>query len=126
MKGMRRNMRTFYYQLFSTSVPVYDANGWETGEKSVGYLSPVEFKANISPATGEASVQQFGTFTDYDKVISTCDMTCPIDENTVLFVDNVPAYKDGKLTNAHDYVVTKVAKSLNVISIAIKKVTVHA
>lgn len=44
-------------------------------------------EANISPAAGYAQIQQFGQFISYDKVIITDDMTCPIDENAVLFID---------------------------------------
>lgn len=125
MKGLRRNKQTFYYRLYSESVPVIDSDGFETGEKTVGYTDPVEMKANISPAAGEASVQLFGSYADYDKIISTCEMDCPIDEHSVLFVDTMPDIEEGKLKNAHDYIVKKVAKSLNSISIAIQKVKVH-
>lgn len=124
MKGLRRNKRPFYYRLYSESIPVIDEDGFETGEKTVGYEEPVLMKANISPAVGEASIQLFGSYTDYDKVISTCEMDCPIDEHSVLFVDVEPVYEGGKLINTHDYIVKKVAKSLNSISIAIQKVKV--
>lgn len=78
--------------------------------------------ANISPASGAAQVEQFGQFVSYDKVIVTDDMSCPISEDTVLFVDKEPEY-DGKKP-LYDYVVKRVAKSLNSISIAISKVNV--
>ena len=57
----------------------------------------------------------------------------PIDEYTVLWVDTVPQVdEDGALvTNEenevitpHDYIVKKVARSLNSVSIAISKVNV--
>ena len=49
-------------------------------------------------------------------------MSCPISEDTVLFVDKEPEY-DGEKP-LYDYVVKRVAKSLNSISIAISKVNV--
>lgn len=102
-----------------------DGEGYETGEKSLAYAEAVESKANISPATGSAQVEQFGSFISYDKVIVTDDMECPIDEHTVLFVDKEPEYKDENHTQPiHDYIVKRVAKSLNSISIAISKVDV--
>jgi len=56
-------------------------------------------------------------------VIVTDDLTCPIDENSVLFVDKLPEYsEDG--TPLYDYVVKRVAKSLNAIAYAIQKVNV--
>lgn len=82
-------------------------------------------RANISPASGASMTEQFGTMDNYDKVIVTDDMTCPIDENTVLYIDAPPVidYDTGKY-NPYDYVVMRVAKSINSISIAVRKVNV--
>ena len=64
----------------------------------------------------------FGNLESYDKVLITDDMNCPIDENTVLFIDKEPqVVKDKPL---YDYTVKRVAKSLNSISIAVSKVKV--
>lgn len=90
--------------------------------KNVKYAGPVKMEANISPAAGYAQIQQFGQFISYDKVIITDDMTCPIDENAVLFIDKKPEYKDGR--PLYDYVVKQIAKSLNLVSIAVSKVNV--
>ena len=80
-------------------------------------------KANISPATGVSQVEQFGKELKYDKVIVLDDITCPIDENSVLFVDKQPE-KDDDGNLLFDYIVKKVARSLNSVSIAISKVEV--
>ena len=45
-------------------------------------------------------------------------MDIPIDENSILWVDQLDTTED------HDYIVKRVAKSLNVVSIAIAKVDV--
>ena len=97
-------------------------DGYETGQMSVKYKDAVKMLANISPASGAAQVEQFGQFVSYDKVIVTDDMSCPISEDTVLFVDKEPEYAGEK--PLYDYVVKRVAKSLNSISIAISKVNV--
>ena len=56
-----------------------------------------------------------------------------IDEYTVLWVDTAPRVDetgalvtndDGEVVTPHDYIVKKVAKSLNSVSIAISKVVV--
>lgn len=56
-----------------------------------------------------------------------------IDEYTVLWVDKTPQVDetgalvtndDGEVITPHDYIVKKVAKSLNSVSVAISKVTV--
>jgi hypothetical protein len=122
MKIMNRNKRPFWYLLYQGTELGKDAGGYETGEKNVKYAGPVKMEANISPAAGYAQIQQFGQFISYDKVIITDDMTCPIDENAVLFIDKKPEYKDGR--PLYDYVVKQIAKSLNLVSIAVSKVNV--
>lgn len=123
MKIMERNKQEFYYCLYINSDPITDAEGNETGEHKVGYEAAVAMKANISAATGYAQVEQFGNFITYDKVIVTDDLSCPIDEHTVLFVDKKPEY-DNEGNPLFDYTVRRVAKSLNSVAIAISKVTV--
>jgi len=122
MKIMNRNKRPFWYLLYQGTELGKDAGGYETGEKNVKYADQVKMEANISPAAGYAQIQQFGQFISYDKVIITDDMTCPIDENAVLFIDKKPEYKDGR--PLYDYVVKQIAKSLNLVSIAVSKVNV--
>ena len=164
-----RNDRLFHYCLTDGErVPIIDGNGCETGEHTIVYASAVSMFANVSPATGMAQEETFGNLETYDKVIVTHDMTCPIDENTVLFVDKDPEYgspitiatqeetqpeqNDVNQPNGeeaveeevtseeetgddpaptptvytpplYDYAVKRVAKSLNCISIAVKKVS---
>jgi hypothetical protein len=99
-----------------------DEDGNETGEYTIGYQKPAKLMCNVSPATGYAQATMFGNLESYDKVLVTDDMSCPIDENTVLFVDSKPGYNQGVPT--YDYTVRRVAKSLNSISYAISKVKV--
>lgn len=97
--------------------------GFYTGEKNTRYSRPVEMMGNISAVTGESVVAEFGTYDDYSKVILITDMTCPVDENSVLWIDRVPTYDgQGHITNTPDYAVRHVAKTLNVIAYAIAKV----
>lgn len=123
MRTMERNKQDFWYLLYDRKEPVMDEDGNETGEETVVYKSAASFRANVSAATGASQVEQFGSLTGYDKVIVTDDMACPIDENTVLFLDKEPEYgEDGK--PLYDYMVRRVAKSLNSVSIAVTKVSV--
>lgn len=138
MKCLERNKRTFYYCLFAGKTPIVDEYGNETGESVITYGSPVEMKANVSQATGQSNTELFGNLENYDKVIVTEDVNCPIDENSVLFVDKEPEYTNvathtvtaittNEVTVAvpvYDYTVRRVAKSLNSVSIAIRKVDV--
>jgi hypothetical protein len=100
-----------------------DSAGDYSGETRIVYAEPVLAKYNISPATGNTSTEQFGNDIQYDKVIVLDDMSCPINENSVLFVDSSPSY-DADGNPQYDYIVKKVAPSINSISIAIAKVKV--
>jgi len=122
MKLMKRNLTSVHYCLYKERVALKDADGYETGEYGVGYAEPVKLMCSVSPATGYAQTEMFGNLESYDKVLITDDMDCPIDENTVLFIDKEPAFKDGKPT--YDYTVRRVARSLNAISYAVSKVKV--
>lgn len=123
MKIMERNKKPFYYLLYQETVRLTDDEDYETGEEKVVYQPAVFMRANVSAATGFAQTEQFGNFINYDKVIVTDDIDCPIDENSVLFLDKAPEYApDG--SPLYDYTVKRVAKSINSISIAVSKVTV--
>ena len=158
MRLMKRNLKPIWYCLYQGREPVKDSDGYETGETEISYSDPVQIKVNVSPASGQAQDEMFGTGLDYDKVIITDWMNCPIDENSVLFVDTPPEYgeipvpdpepteeteeeNEGEepepdpdpepdpepvkvLLNSYDYIVKRVAKSLNHISYAISRVKV--
>lgn len=120
---MERNKSVFYYALFKEKVPCKDDEGNDTGEERIVYEAPAPMRANISAATGASNIEQFGSDLKYDKVIVIDDNKCPINENSVLFVDAPPSQdEDGNFL--FDYIVKKIARSLNSISIAISKVEV--
>lgn len=123
MKCLNRNKRKFYYALFKEKAAIKDEYGNDSGEYRVVYERPVEMFANVSAATGEAQAEQFGNLLAYDKVIITDDINCPIDEHSVLLVDRLPYY-DNDENLIYDYIVKKVAKSINTISYAISRVEV--
>ena len=122
MKQMKRNLVPIYYCLYKEKQPILDEEGYETGEQKIVYEKPVKFMCTVSPATGFAQANTFGNLESYDKVLITEDMTCPINENTVLFIDSEPGYRHNKPT--YDYIVRRVAKSLNFIFYAVSKVNV--
>ena len=138
MRCLDRNKRPFWYCLYKEKTAVIDEFGNETGESIVTYYDPVRMEANISQATGQSLTEQFGNLENYDKVIVTTDMDCPIDEHSVLFIDKCPEFTnalthtptaittvdDEIVVPVYDYTVRRVAKSLNSISIAVRKVDV--
>ena len=133
MRCMNRNKVKFFYALYVGREPITDEYGNKTGEYTVKYGNPVEYFANISAAMGETQTRQFGESVSYDRVIVMDNEAPPIDEYSVLWVDTVPQLnedgslavdEEGNVLTPHDYIVKKVAKSLNNVSIAISKVNV--
>ena len=138
MKALERNKSPFYYCLYKADAPLVDEYGNESGDTIVTYYDAVLMNANVSPASGQSMTEQFGNLENYDKVIVTTDMNCPITETSVLFLDKAPEYKSVSTyvptavtttvstisVPLYDYAVRRVSKSLNSISIAVKKVAV--
>jgi hypothetical protein len=118
MRALLRNKVEFYYSVYKGKEPQVDEYGNQTGEYKIIRADPIRCEANISAAKGEISTRQFGESETYDKVIVLDDINTPIDEYTVMWVDSLD------ITKPYDYIVKKVAKSLNSVSIAINKVDV--
>nr|DAH45248.1 MAG TPA: hypothetical protein [Caudoviricetes sp.] len=123
MRCLNRNSIGFYYAVYQGSTPVLVkdeyGNEIETGEYEVSYDEPEYARGNISPAKGAVAVEVFGSAEGYDRVLVIDDPDTPIDEYTVLWVDT------DDTDEPYDYIVRKVARSLNSASIAISKVNVQ-
>lgn len=124
MRTMTRNRRTFYYASLTGVAMGTDTDGNYTEEKYT-YSNPTEKQGVITAANGEATTQLFGANERYDKVI-----TLNLGENylaigSVLWVDTMPDLDEqGKTATPYDYIVVKVAESLNFVNVAIRKVDV--
>lgn len=123
MRTLKRNRRRFFYSLYRGEFLLYDDYGYETGELDQVYSVPVECWANISAAKGEVSTEQFGINESYDKVI-VMDKDLGIEESSALWIDSVTKSDDAYSISSkpQDYIVVKIAKSLNFVSLAVKKV----
>lgn len=134
MRGLVRNKTKFYYALYETREEITDDYGNKTGQYELIYGNPVMMFGNVSAAVGEIQNRQFGESESYDKVIVLDNLNVPINEYSHLWVDTSPLLTetgtlvlkdDGTEQTPHDYVVKKVARSLNSVSIAISKVDVN-
>jgi hypothetical protein len=126
MRGMVRNKSKFYYASYIGKTEIIDEYGNATGEYAVSHGKPTECFGNVSAAQGEVQSRQFGESESYDKVIVLDDRNTPIDEYAILWVDTLPKLnEDGTTDTPPDYTIRKVARSLNGVSIAIKKVKVN-
>ena len=125
MRCMTRNKTPFYYAPYTGETEITDEYGNHTGEYELTYGTPIRVSGNVSAAQGEMQNRQFGESESYDKVIVLDDRNTPIDEYSILWVDTLPHLnEDGSTDTPHDYIVRKVARSLNGASIAISKVDV--
>lgn len=121
MRALKKNMVPFWYALYQESKPARDTNGLLTGEKTSSYSIPKLTWANISPASSGVTVQPFGTDIRYDKVIVIADPKFPVDEHSLLRLDeNLQTDRDGNLIP--DHIVVRVSRSLNSVSYAIRQV----
>lgn len=126
MRCLARNKRTFFYALQGGQTEITDEYGNVTGQYEISYTNPIKGCANISAAQGEIRSRQFGESESYDKVIVLDDVNTPIDVYSIMWVDALPHLnEDGSTDTPHDYIVKKVARSLNGVSIAISKVRVN-
>ena len=125
MRCMIRNKTTFYYASYTDQTEMIDEYGNATGQYDVAYGNPIKMLGNVSAAQGEIQSRQFGESESYDKVIVLDEKDAPIDEHSILWVDTLPHLnEDGSTDTPYDYIVKKVARSLNGVSIAISKVAV--
>ncbi len=125
MRCMARNKTKFYYASYIGETEIADEYGNSTGEYNLVYGNPKQIFGNVSAAQGEMQSRQFGESESYDKVIVLDDKDAPIDEHSILWIDTLPHLnEDGSTDTPHDFIVKKVARSLNGVSIAISKVDV--
>jgi hypothetical protein len=134
MRGLIRNQTKFYYALYEKREEIIDEYGNKTGQYELIYGNPVMMFGNVSAAVGEIQNRQFGESESYDKVIVLNNPNISINEYSHLWVDTPPLLTetgtlvlkdDGTEQTPHDYVVKKIARSLNSVSIAIQKVDVN-
>lgn len=107
----------FYKNLIGTEELV-DEFGNSLGSYLPIYSALKSAMLCVSPNKGNSEVEQFGSLEDYDRTMTTADPNCPIDENSVLWVDG--ADTDGPYT----HIVKKKAVWKNSAQYAIKSVEV--
>ena len=109
MLCMEINKTPIVYKLYTGKTEAVDDDGMYTGEQVPTYADPVTIRASVSAARGMADLELFGVDVVYSNTIIVDDMTCPIDENSLIEIGGDP------------YAVVRVAKSLNHITYAVQK-----
>lgn len=122
MKALMRNKQSFYYALYEGLTEKTDTDGYLTGEQIASYTNPQSCKASMSEPSGYTAPMQFGTNLAYDRLL-VFDTDPGFDEYSVFWIDVDPELDDaGLATVDYDYRVVRVAKSLNVVSVFVRRV----
>jgi len=120
MVGLCRNKVKISYRLYIGETEIIDEYGNATGEYAPQYSELKTAWLSITPNKGTSEMQFFGNQLDYDRTMTTSDTSLDIDEQSVLWLDGADTSK------GYNFIVLRVAKSLNAIQYAIKQVDVNA
>lgn len=115
MRTLERNKRKLYYATYKTTSPVYE-DGYFTGQYEVEYNDKVELWCNYTASAGEVEQEFFGLADNYDRVLVLKSLPTGFDNRSVLWI--------GKEDGSHNYVVKKIADSLNSYLVAVEQVEV--
>lgn len=118
MRSLLRNQQPVFYKLYEGQEEIIDQDGNSTGSYLPKYSALKSAMLCVSPNKGNSEVEQFGSFADYDRTMTSADVKLPIDENTVLWVDGADT------SGPWNFIVKKVAPWKNSIQYAIQQVTV--
>ena len=119
MRTLEINRQPMWYALCTGKTEVIDEYGNHTGVFELTYSDPVYYPVNMSESRNIVNFEAFGITADYDRTFVTSDLSCPIKEDTIIWFGADPA------TDPHNYVVHRIANSLNSITIAIRAVDVR-
>lgn len=115
MRLLKRNQQDFWYAKYESVKDVMNDKGEYTGQQQVVYSEPIKGLGYITASRGSSEVTQFGTNVVYDQTIlmDSTDMT----ENSILWIGITP-------DKPYNYIVSRIAQSLNHVTIAIRRVEV--
>ena len=116
MRTLEINKQPMWYALCTGKTEVIDEYGNHTGVFELTYSEPVYYPVNMSESRNIVKHEAFGVTADYDRTFVTTDMSCPITEDSIIWFGADPT------TEPHNYVVHRIANSLNSITIAIRQV----
>ncbi len=111
MKTLRRNLTEVQYLPYAGKEEILTEGGKHTGRFQAVYGDPVTFMANVSIPNGQTQNQFFGINPEYTHVL--------VSDNPALDIRET-----GKIVwKGADYEIKAVRVSLNVLSVALRKLT---
>jgi len=87
MRSLRINQQPVFFKLYEGQEEILTPDGLSTGSYLPKYSELKSAMLCVSPNKGSSEVNQFGTFADYDRTMTTSDPNCLIDEDSILWVD---------------------------------------
>lgn len=144
MMTLETNKQKLWYALQDKEVPVYETDDegntvyyeddegnkipLETGETKLGYSEPAPFFGNIAFSSGEVDNLPFGTdISSYDATLVMNKDELPIDENSLLWFETEPQYKDADKTIVEpfsaDFRILGIIPSLNQVRYILGRLT---
>ena len=115
MRMLFRNKRRVYYATPVGEEVVKDQYGHITSERKRIYSEPKTAFVNYSSERGESVVDQFGEMKEYDLVIVSTKKGFPVVESDAVWVN-------AEASKPHDYRVVRVADSLNIRQVLVRRV----
>lgn len=113
MRTLKRNKRPVAYAFYDGVEEIIDDDGNYTGEYKVKYTTPVKTLMNVSGGRGQADIAMFGFTNNYARTLVTEDLETPFNEETVFWIEADPD------TEPYDYRVSRVARTINQVVIAL-------
>lgn len=117
MQCLARDRQDVYISLYESKEEIKDEQGRYTGEFTIKRSDPIKVSANVSAARGAVQTEVFGQLLNYDRTVIIDNPNFEIEETAVLWID-----KD--ITEKYDYLITKIARTPNFVSLAVTKVEV--
>ena len=115
MRGLKKNMYTFYSAKYLGLEKQVDEWEQPTGRYIPKYAFPDKHRGNISPNIGSSQFYMFGNLLEYSNVIS----PLTVDTDSVLWIGIEPNAEHDN----YNYIVKRIARSKNFLAIAIGKRT---
>lgn len=115
MRCLARDKSTVWVSLYEESVEELDEQGRRTGNHVAVRSEPFEVRASVSAARGSVYEDAFGQSVNYDRSVLIEDVDTPISESTVMWIDADPAVDEW------DYKVSAIARTPNVVKVAVKR-----
>ena len=121
MKVLKRNCITVFYALVDSEEDTYDEYGNLTGSPKLTYKAPIRARMAFGTRNGGIEITAHGLENNYEQVLLTDDLSCPIADGTILWIGKCPMDGEGKMT-PHTHIVKAIIPSLNNIAYRIAEV----